>query len=841
MTEPRYKILEKIASGTYSDIHKIVDPDTNKLLALKSIKPEYSSFQVFHSIFRWNIEISKRISHPNIIKSHYFVHEIPHQYFLVMDLVDGYNLSELCTLLPELHHSIKFYILLEITRGLNACHKSHIIHRNIQPSNVLVGRDGKIFISNFGLAAVEKPDTGNIHIADNNVSFFAPEQINHIDVTDKADIWAFGIVMYELLLGKNPFSSNNPMVTIKKICDEQLNIPSDVDPSISVIIKKCTDKNPELRYPSISLIQENLENMLRLSGLSEKDCKEELIITLSDLTDDLVPGTSSKDHISNVILPKVPITKHTLSKPAISGDSVSKPRHHQDSSNSEIEEKDKNPAGPEYHFEEPDELSPEEFNQIDDIQKDPVIFENALEEEQPDGTQEVYKDHTESKAADSGITDKQNTGNIQVFQHEEMTDFNAKLAEAENVLNHKSENAEVTYTTQSVDFDNMFDPARPFPGKKSFVSGTDKLLLSILLILMGITIGLILIGDYFNVANWPVDLLNNDYKKTSFLSGSLFSPTPVVTETVEIISSFPKIPSIFQDTPTPTVKETIKIPAPDLSQVETPSATTQLTPIITPTFKPLQTVKADALSAFLSGNLQTSLSLFNQYAKSSPENRKEVLKYLEPVQSLLRSVANAKDDLKDERYSSALTQLIIIQEAYNSLAKKMDEKYIQKTALKIEGLDINETKEKISKFVLLLFLPDKKDVSKIYINSNPISFKSSEKSYLAKTLISKTSVFTLLIRNNEDQMKKIVLRSVDSDNKQQSRKSGVYIYNDHKTQFTISVNGKNQDLKPGHSVFLPSSKSISLYCGQWGNFEFGKDNLNSGEYRVTEIRVIHLD
>jgi len=814
MTDQQFKILDKIASGTYSDIYGIRDTDSRELRAMKSIRPEFAGYQVFHSIFRWNTEISNRISHPNIIKNHYFQHEDDHRYFMIMEMIQGFNIFELCSLLPELPHAIKFYIVLEVTRGLGACHNIQVIHRNLSSSNIMISLDGGVKICNFGLSAIEKPDPSDIYLADKNVSFLSPEQIRHIDVNEKSDIWAMGIMMHEIILGNNPFSVNNPNLTIKKICDDVLNIPPDVDPSIAVIIEKCLYKDPEQRYPNIGFLEKDLKAILSVSGLSENDCREELAVYMSELRNEFLPETDETDHEQDTAKPAH--IDHTGTDNRQNSRSDKDRDVSREDSKISDSQHGKAGSGLEDLDQDLDEMLSNVFDQTDlGAGKDPV--------------------DTVSQSSDSTpkfLLDKEDDDDSGIF-------FDEHLDETEKELSFDEQTADKTPLDEHIDRESA--PIDSQSGLRLHEirkkRNSDKLLITILLILAGVLAILVLAGDLYNVDNWPLDIINSQQKDvSSFVKGN-FTPITAPTESVEIISPQMDLNGMFRftSTPTPTV-----IPSPMISPAVSPSVTTFKLLTRTPTPEPLTTYKSQAYQSFLDGQLADSLNHFTKYLSSNPPDRKHLVPYLHQIEAIQSSFKIVNNEIQQGKYRSALVRISRIEKAYTDLAKDMGLPPMESSSITIDGQKIGQIRNSISNLILLLVLPGSDKAPVIYLSDKQIRLNPFKKAYLAYRSIPLSESATLFAAHTANRKDWNIITVESPGTYRNNLHNGIYLYNKHLEPITYSAKGQSKTLPPGQRAFINDPQSITISCGKWGNYSLGGKSLTTGSGKISVIHVIYV-
>lgn len=260
----RYEILEKIGSGGMADVYKAKCHVLNRLVAIKVLKQEFSTDATFVKKFRVEAQSAAGLSHPNIV-SVYDVGEENGTYFIVMELVQGITLKNYIDMKGKLDIREALNISVQIASGLSAAHANRIIHRDIKPQNIIMSRDGKVKVTDFGIAKVADSTTVTTTAA-GTVHYISPEQARGGYSDEKSDIYSLGITMYEMLTGRVPFEGEtNVAVALLHIQGEMVP-PRELEPSIprsfEKIILKCTQKKPDRRYGSAKELIADLRKVL---------------------------------------------------------------------------------------------------------------------------------------------------------------------------------------------------------------------------------------------------------------------------------------------------------------------------------------------------------------------------------------------------------------------------------------------------------------------------------------------------------------------------------------------------------------------------------------------------
>lgn len=267
----RYEIIELIGTGGMSEVYKAKCHVLNRYVAIKVLKPEFSSDVNFVTKFRIEAQSAAGLSHPNIVNV-YDVGEDNGIYYIVMELVEGITLKEYIQkkgrLLPE--QAIDFSI--QIAQGLEVAHQNHTIHRDIKPQNIIVSKNGGIKVTDFGIARAASSNTMTAN-AMGSVHYISPEQARGGFSDERSDIYSLGITMYEMVTGHVPFEGeNNVAVALMHIQGEMVSPREyypDIPTSLEKIILKCTQKKAERRYLTASAL---IADLKRVQANPDIDC-----------------------------------------------------------------------------------------------------------------------------------------------------------------------------------------------------------------------------------------------------------------------------------------------------------------------------------------------------------------------------------------------------------------------------------------------------------------------------------------------------------------------------------------------------------------------------------------
>jgi serine/threonine-protein kinase len=248
----RYEIIGRIGAGGMSNVYKAKDQKLNRFVAIKVLKPEFSADAKFVKKFRVEAQSAAGLSHPNIVNV-YDVGEEDGIYYIVMELVQGITLKHYIERKGKLDIREVLNISVQIASGMGAAHANRIIHRDIKPQNVIMSRDGKVKVTDFGIAKAADSTTVTTNAA-GSVHYISPEQARGGYSDEKSDIYSLGITMYEMVTGRVPYDGeNNVAVALQHIQGNMISpreLNPDVPRSVEKIILKCTQKKPDLRYGS---------------------------------------------------------------------------------------------------------------------------------------------------------------------------------------------------------------------------------------------------------------------------------------------------------------------------------------------------------------------------------------------------------------------------------------------------------------------------------------------------------------------------------------------------------------------------------------------------------------
>ncbi len=278
----RYQLQEPIGRGGMATIYRGRDMRMERTVAIKVLREVYSTDPKFVTRFQREAKAASALQHPNIVQV-YDYGQSDGSYFIVMELIEGADLRRYLRSRGVLAIDRAIIIAHDVALGLGAAHRRGIVHRDVKPQNVLVGRDGSIKLTDFGIASVykdinaERLTTTGMTLG--TVQYYAPEQAQGEIVSPAADVYALGIVMYEMLTGRTPFDGDTPVAVAMQHIQDAPIPPTQYNPNIPQvledIIMRCLEKVPEMRYRDGSTLARALE------VLGEEEMGEQLPSKLS--------------------------------------------------------------------------------------------------------------------------------------------------------------------------------------------------------------------------------------------------------------------------------------------------------------------------------------------------------------------------------------------------------------------------------------------------------------------------------------------------------------------------------------------------------------------------------
>jgi eukaryotic-like serine/threonine-protein kinase len=253
MIDGRYRILERLGSGGMAEVYCAEDQQLGRRVALKVLHRRFAEDEQFVERFRREASSAAGLSHPNVVAI-FDRGEWDGTYYIAMELVDGRTLKEIVREKGPAPPDAAVDVTLQILRAARYAHKHGVVHRDIKPHNVLIDQDGRVRVTDFGIAragASDMTETGSVM---GTAQYLSPEQAQGRPVDARSDLYSIGIVLYELLTGQVPFDADSPVTVALKQVSELPVPPAElvpaIPPAIDAVVLRAMEKDPGLRYQS---------------------------------------------------------------------------------------------------------------------------------------------------------------------------------------------------------------------------------------------------------------------------------------------------------------------------------------------------------------------------------------------------------------------------------------------------------------------------------------------------------------------------------------------------------------------------------------------------------------
>ena len=260
----RYEILSKIGTGGMADVYKAKDHKLNRFVAVKVLKAEFREDTTFIRKFRSEAQAAAGLTHPNVVNV-FDVGDDEGVYYIVMELIEGITLKEYITKKGKLSVKEATSIAIQVSMGLEAAHSHGIVHRDVKPQNIIISTDGKVKVTDFGIARAASSNTISSNVM-GSVHYSSPEQVRGGYSDEKSDIYSLGITLYEMVTGRVPFDGDTTVAIAIKHLQEEMVPPSiyaeDLPYSLEQIILKCTQKSVGRRYDRMEEVIADLKHSL---------------------------------------------------------------------------------------------------------------------------------------------------------------------------------------------------------------------------------------------------------------------------------------------------------------------------------------------------------------------------------------------------------------------------------------------------------------------------------------------------------------------------------------------------------------------------------------------------
>ncbi|HWR55790.1 MAG TPA: Stk1 family PASTA domain-containing Ser/Thr kinase [Negativicutes bacterium] len=261
--DKRYEILECIGGGGMAEVYRAQDMLLDRPVAVKVLRSQFTGDDQFVRRFRHEAQAAARVSHPHIVNI-YDVGKDGDVYYIVMEYIQGETLKEYIQRNKKLPVEEAVSIALQICEALDHAHQNNLIHCDIKPHNILMGKGGRVKVTDFGIArAVTSATLTQTGTIIGSVHYISPEQAKGGLASVHSDIYSLGVVLYEMLTGDVPFSGESPIAIALKHLQEEIVPPAqlnpDIPPMLEAVILKAVAKEPAKRYPAITSMMHDLE------------------------------------------------------------------------------------------------------------------------------------------------------------------------------------------------------------------------------------------------------------------------------------------------------------------------------------------------------------------------------------------------------------------------------------------------------------------------------------------------------------------------------------------------------------------------------------------------------
>ena len=261
----RYEIIEQIGTGGMADVYKAKCHKLNRYVAIKVMKSEFSQDKTFVSKFWAEAQSAAGLVNPNVVN----VYDVGVEngiYYIVMELVEGITLKKYLEKRGRLPYKEAVSIAIQVANGMDAAHKHNIVHRDIKPQNIIISKEGKVKVTDFGIAKVASSATINTSASMGSVHYISPEQARGGYSDERSDIYSLGITLFEMLTGTVPFDGDSAVSVAVQHIQDSIPLPSQlvegVPVSVDKIVLKCTQKKTDRRYQSAAELIVDLKKSL---------------------------------------------------------------------------------------------------------------------------------------------------------------------------------------------------------------------------------------------------------------------------------------------------------------------------------------------------------------------------------------------------------------------------------------------------------------------------------------------------------------------------------------------------------------------------------------------------
>ena len=260
----RYDVIDLLGEGGMGEVYRARDRELDELVALKLLRPDVASLPAWLDRFRNEVRLARRVTHRNVART-FELGEAGGTRFLTMELVDGESVGSVLERRGPLDVASAARIGLGMAEALAAAHAVGVVHRDVKPDNVMVARDGRVVVTDFGIAHETRDEAGARTFA-GTPAYMAPEQAAGEPATPLSDLYALGVTLFEMVTGSLPFSATSTagLLAARLLSDApdvRERAPA-VSPAFAEIVKKVMSKDPALRYASAEALGTSLSALI---------------------------------------------------------------------------------------------------------------------------------------------------------------------------------------------------------------------------------------------------------------------------------------------------------------------------------------------------------------------------------------------------------------------------------------------------------------------------------------------------------------------------------------------------------------------------------------------------
>ena len=280
----RYRVVRELGSGGMGTVYLAEDPALRRQVAIKIVQGGLREQEQALVRFQREAEISAQLNHPNVITIYDVGTDVAVGPFIAMEFVDGKSLSAAMTE-GSVPPNVRFAVLVQAARALQSAHAAGIVHRDVKPQNLMVARDGRVKLMDFGVARSDDSTLTMTGIVLGTPAYMAPEQIDGASPSAATDVYALAVVAFEVLCGRRPYVADTVSKLLYQIAHEAPSFPADLDRDLRAVFERALAKSPAGRYPDAQSLARALVDASRLDVAMKAK-----LHTALDGEDPLVPG-----------------------------------------------------------------------------------------------------------------------------------------------------------------------------------------------------------------------------------------------------------------------------------------------------------------------------------------------------------------------------------------------------------------------------------------------------------------------------------------------------------------------------------------------------------------------